>query len=92
MKLSYDGHGLNRADGPQAGERVITWQRTHASSGGGYVVSDAEARELGPLLAAAPDLLAMLEKALLRLDQEEDGDAWTIAAQMRQLIASAKGD
>jgi hypothetical protein len=88
MKLRYDGHGLNRADGPQAGERLITWQRAHAQSGGGYVATDAERRELGPLLAAAPDMLAALE------DLRASVQKWAPTidqSRARAAIAKAKG-
>ena len=50
--MNYDGHGINRDDGT----RILTWQRKHADDGGGYVVPDAEARKLGPVFAAAPDM------------------------------------
>ena len=55
--MNYDGHGINRDDGT----RILTWQRKHADNGGGYVVPDAEARKLGPVFAAAPELLAALD-------------------------------
>ena len=61
MKFHFDGHGINRSDNPYQGERVLTFARRHKDDGGGYVCSGSEMNQLGPLFAAAPDLLAALE-------------------------------
>ena len=97
MKLRYDGHGLNDAD-DQYARRVITWQRQHADNGGGYVLSDQERDSLGPVLAAAPELLAALEKILNAHDSGNNGACMgeAVLCQMfaelaRAAIAKAKG-
>lgn len=96
LKLSYDGHGLNRADGPDEsgdgmplrGERLITWQRKHRDAGGDYVVPDELADQLGPLLAAAPDMLQALEQCYSDLQRYAPNSRGSILA--REAIAKAR--
>ena len=92
MKLRYDGHGLNDGNDKYA-RRVITWARTSADNGSGYVLNLNERADLGPQLAAAPELLAALESAVLALDDSAiRGPSSGATESMRAAIAKAKGE
>ncbi len=87
--LTYDGHGLNNANG----DRVITWQRKNADNGGGYVLERDEREVLGPILAAAPELLKALRDAyeilLSRGEKLGLDDGGPVMDDIRNTIAKA---
>ena len=91
MKLTYDGHGLNDADDKYA-RRVITWARTHADNGGGYVLERTERDKLGPVLAAAPYLLSALEAIVKITGGSQPIDYPGALMVARAAIAKSKGE
>ena len=52
-------------------------------------LADLTLHDLGAVRKQRHELLAVLQEALPRMEQETDGDAWTIAAHMRAAIAKA---
>ena len=99
LKLNYDGCGINASGLPQvlAGSlRIFTAARHHKDNGGGFVLEDAERRRIGELMAAAPEMLALLRQGLTPKHPADNrgpclcsGCEWNRAAMA--LIARAEG-
>jgi hypothetical protein len=67
--FTYDGHGIN--DGSPYRSRVLNFVKNNQEEGGGYKLPSQERYAIGTLLAAAPEMLNVIEQLVHDLAQWE---------------------